>query len=125
MKASTTQVQILRKALALHDRVTALLDALRQRVDAKRAKVRGKIQAKIDELVDIEYVKQRAIVDEPVKLREELNREHEDLIAYFKAESESILTALREVDSPENQAARQERLSEIYKRIAALRAMAN
>ena len=125
MKASTTQVQILRKALALHDRVTALLDVLRQRVDAKRAKVRGKIQAKIDELVDVEYVKQREIMSESGKLREELNREHADLLDYFRAESDAIIAALCNVDSPENQAKRRARFDEINKRIAELRALAN
>lgn len=117
----TIAIKTIRKAIAFHDAVTTALDKITARVDALRRKLREKLQAKVHTLIEAEYAAQRRVLDEPYELRAKLNKEHDDLLAYFKAESELILAAVRDVDNDDNRMARANKVSEINDRIAALR----
>lgn len=117
----TIAIKAIRKAIAFHDAVTTALDKITARVDTLRRKLREKLQAKVRSLIDAEYAVMGKVHAEPYELRAKLNKEHDELLAYFKAESELILAAVRDVDNDDNKNERTARINAINDRIASLR----
>lgn len=118
---TTIAIKTIRKAIAFNDAVTTALDKITASVGALRLELREKLQTKVRALIEAEYVTQHKVLAEPFELRAKLNKEHDELLACFKAESEVILATLFAVDSDDNKNERAARLYAINKRIEELR----